>query len=153
VVPAGARDRAGTRAAAYLEAVPEAELPQPPPKLSPKQEAALEQLRSAGRAMEVRQLGRLAKCGPAPLDALVEKGYARRIVKRVDRFADSADEVAEQDGPITLNADQQGVWSPIETSLRAGGFHAFLLHGVTGSGKTEIYLRAIEEVLRQGKEA
>src|SRR5207248_7598194 len=34
-----------------------------------------------------------------------------------------------------------------------GGFHAFLLHGVTGSGKTEIYLRAIEEVIRQGKEA
>ena len=34
-----------------------------------------------------------------------------------------------------------------------GGFHAFLLHGVTGSGKTEIYLRAIEEVVRQGKEA
>ena len=37
--------------------------------------------------------------------------------------------------------------------MRAGGYQAFLLHGVTGSGKTEIYLRAIEEVVRQGKEA
>ncbi len=37
--------------------------------------------------------------------------------------------------------------------MKQGGFHAFLLHGVTGSGKTEIYLRAIEEVMRQGKEA
>jgi primosomal protein N' (replication factor Y) len=153
VVPAGARDRAGTRAAAYLEAVAAAELPQPPPKLSAKQQAALDQLRAAGRAVEARQLERLVRCGPAPLDALVEKGYARRTVKRVDRFADSADEVSVPDGPITLNADQQGVWSPIEEALRAGGFRAFLLHGVTGSGKTEIYLRAIEEVLRQGKEA
>jgi primosomal protein N' (replication factor Y) len=153
VVPAGARDRAGTRAAAYLEAVAEAELPQPPPKLSAKQQAALDQLRAAGRAMEARQLARLAKCGPAPLDALVEKGYARRTVKRVDRFSDTNDETSVPEGPITLNADQQGVWSPIEEALRAGGFRAFLLHGVTGSGKTEIYLRAIEEVLRQGKEA
>ena len=45
------------------------------------------------------------------------------------------------------------VWAALEPALHEGGFHAFLLHGVTGSGKTEIYLRAIEEVVRQGKEA
>jgi primosomal protein N' (replication factor Y) len=153
VVPAGAREKAGTRATACLEAVPEADLPQPPPKLSPKQMAVLEHLRSAGRAVEARQLTRLARCGPAPLEALVEKGYARRVVKRVDRFADTGEDVPTADGPITLNADQQAVFASLEQALRNGGFHAFLLHGVTASGKTEIYLRAIEEVLRQGKEA
>jgi primosomal protein N' (replication factor Y) len=153
VIPAGARDGAGTKATTYLEAVPEADVPQPAPKLSPKQAAALDHLRAAGRALEARQLTRLAKCGPAPLEALVEKGYARRVVKRVDRFADTSDEVAAAEGPITLNADQQAVWVPVADALRRGGFRAFLLHGVTGSGKTEIYLRAIEEVLRQGKEA
>jgi primosomal protein N' (replication factor Y) len=153
VIPAGAREKAGTKAAAYLEAVAEAELPQPPPKLSAKQTAALEHLRSAGRALEARQLARQAKCGPAPLEALVEKGYARRVVKRVDRFADSSEDATDTEGPIVLNADQEAVFAPVEQALRRGGFQAFLLHGVTGSGKTEIYLRAIEEVLRQGKEA
>ncbi len=153
VIPAGARDRAGTRTAAYLEVLAENELPQPPPKLSAKQAAALEQLRSAGRPLEMRQLGRLARCGPAPLEALVEKGYARRLVRRIDRFADTSDEAQENNGPITLNPDQQAVWTPIAEALRQGDYRAFLLHGVTGSGKTEIYLRAIEEVIRQGKEA
>src|SRR6185369_2302363 len=45
------------------------------------------------------------------------------------------------------------VWSVIEPTLEKGGFHASLLHGVTGSGKTEIYLKAIEKIIAQGKEA
>ncbi len=153
VVPAGAKDRAGTRSTAFLEAVPEAELPQPPPALTPKQTQALQQLRAAGRPLEPRQLARQARCGPGPVEALVAKGVARRVVRRVDRFADSAEDNAAPDAPITLNADQAEAWAALEPALRQGGFHAFLLHGVTGSGKTEIYLRAIQEVLRQGKEA
>ncbi|HJT78471.1 MAG TPA: DEAD/DEAH box helicase family protein, partial [Gemmataceae bacterium] len=153
VVPAGAKDRAGTRSVALLEAVPEADLPQPPPALTPKQKEALRQLRTASKPLEPRQLGRLAKCGPGPVEALVEKGFARRSVRRIDRFADTSDEANPPEGPLTLNADQRRAWGAVEEALRQGGFRAFLLHGVTGSGKTEIYLRAIEEVIRQGKEA
>src|SRR5439155_152620 len=54
---------------------------------------------------------------------------------------------------IELNAGQLTAWAPVEQAVRDGGFKAFLLHGVTGSGKTELYLRAIEEVVKQGKEA
>ena len=45
------------------------------------------------------------------------------------------------------------MWDAGPDALAAAGIKPFLLHGVTGSGKTEIYLRAIEEVVRQGKEA
>jgi primosomal protein N' (replication factor Y) len=153
VVPAGARDQAGTRALTFLEAVPEAELPNPPPELTPKQEAVLNHLRQAGRPIEVRQLRRQIHCGPGPVEAVVSKGVARRVLRRVDHFTDSTTETEAPAGPIALNADQQRAWDTLEPALRQGGFHAFLLHGVTGSGKTEVYLRAIDEVVRQGKEA
>jgi primosomal protein N' (replication factor Y) len=153
VVPAGARDKAGTRNLNFVEAVPESELPPSLPSLTEKQTCVLEQLRKLGRAVEMKQLTRLTKCGSGPIDALVTKGMARRVVKRVEQFTDTSEELHEPPEPFTLNEDQQRVWEQVAPALTSGGFHAFLLHGVTGSGKTEIYLRAIEEVLRQGKEA
>jgi primosomal protein N' (replication factor Y) len=152
VVPAGVRDKAGTRTLSFVEAVPEAELPQALPALTAKQKAALTVLRQAGKPLELRQLARQAQCGSSPIEALVLKGLARRAAQRVDQFLDTHVEQEEPVGPITLNGDQQRAWQRLEPALRQGGFHAFLLHGVTGSGKTEIYLRAIEEMMRQGKE-
>jgi primosomal protein N' (replication factor Y) len=152
VVPAGAKELAGTRNVVLLEAVPTAELPEKPPSLTAKQTAALQHLRAATQPIEPRHLARLAGCGTGPVEALVEKGFARRLSRRVEQ-ARAAQEHAPAEPGVTLNADQLSVWAPIEQSLRQGGYQAFLLHGVTGSGKTEIYLRAIEEVIRQGKEA
>src|SRR5262249_60115243 len=54
VVPAGAKDQAGTRAAPFLQPVPQAQLPQPAPNLTAKQSAALELLRAHGKPMELR---------------------------------------------------------------------------------------------------
>ncbi len=153
VVPGGAKQQAGIRSVIFLEAVAEADLPQPPPALTAKQTAALEALRAAGRPVEVRRLAAQARCGLGPVEALVEKGVARRLVRRVDKFVDLPEEPAAPEPDIILNADQLRAWAPVEQAVRQGGYHAFLLHGVTGSGKTEIYLRAIEEVVRQGKEA
>ncbi|WP_376790803.1 primosomal protein N' [Thermoflexus sp.] len=55
--------------------------------------------------------------------------------------------------PPNLTPDQALAWRSIARALEAGRFHAFLLHGITGSGKTELYLRAVAEVLRRGKGA
>jgi primosomal protein N' (replication factor Y) len=78
-----------------------------------------------------------------------------RRVEAFEGFESDGDQTCEQTSPVppVLNEDQLRAWAPVESALRQGGFRAFLLHGVTGSGKTEIYLRAIEEVVRQGKEA
>jgi primosomal protein N' (replication factor Y) len=59
--------------------------------------------------------------------------------------------------PPPLTGDQQRCWEEIEAALRASAtgtpVQPFLLHGVTGSGKTEIYLKAVEATLRMGKQA
>jgi len=55
--------------------------------------------------------------------------------------------------PHMLNAQQQAAFSAIEGTLAGGGFQAFLLEGVTGSGKTEVYLKAIEAALARRRSA
>ena len=52
-----------------------------------------------------------------------------------------------------LNARQQVAFDAIRSGVESGQFEAFLLHGVTGSGKTEVYLSAIEATLASGRNA
>jgi primosomal protein N' (replication factor Y) len=153
VLPAGVRDQAGTREAVFVEAVPESELPAEPPALTPKQAHALEKLRKAQGPVEQRRLCREASVGAGVIRTLIEKGLARRHTERVEKIDTFNGVEAKPAEPITLNGDQERVWQPVTQAVLNGGYHAFLLHGVTGSGKTEIYLRAIEEITRQGKEA
>lgn len=153
VIPAGARKQAGTRAITLLEPLPREQWPDPLPTLTAKQSQAWRKLQEAGRPLGFDQLAELAECGPGPVAALVSRGLAHRITRRQEVFVDEAEEATEPQQTFALNADQLTIWAPLEAALREGGYHAFLVHGVTGSGKTEIYLRAIEEILRQGKEA
>jgi primosomal protein N' (replication factor Y) len=160
VLPAGVRQQAGTRPVPLIELVPEALWPNPLPPLAAKQKALLELLKTEAKPLEARKLARLAKCGAGPIRALIEKGLARRKPGRVEtehaKESEPTDEPLDADLPIkpeALTPDQLTVWAALEQAVRGGGFKPFLLHGVTGSGKTEIYLRAIEEVVRQGKEA
>ncbi len=65
-------------------------------------------------------------------------------------------EVLPDEAPV-LTSDQNSVWLEVQRILResqaGGGVQPVLIHGVTGSGKTEIYLTAVQEVLRMGKQA
>jgi primosomal protein N' (replication factor Y) len=152
VVPAGAKAQAGTRRVLLLQAVPEERLPVPAPRLTTRQARVYSLLRVADGPMDRKELARLAGCGLAVLNGLVEKGYAELIEQRVEAIQPVTEETEPQE-PISLNANQLRAVAAVEQALFSGQFRAFLLHGVTGSGKTEIYLRAIEQAVRQGKEA
>jgi primosomal protein N' (replication factor Y) (superfamily II helicase) len=153
VLPAGVRDKAGLRESIFVEAIPEAELGETRWELTKKQAAALERLRKEGYPVEQRRLAMLAQCSTGVVAALLEKGYVRKFVEQVERLDIAAESAAPAHAPIAFNAEQQTAFDPIATAIDGAGYQAFLLHGVTGSGKTEVYLRAIEEVIRRGKEA
>ncbi len=161
VLPSGVRQQAGTRAVTLIELIPENLWPSPPPTLSAKQKSVLEFLKPKPGPIELRLLLREAKCGTGPVRGLLDKGLVRRRAGRAEntqvKTSDpAADDVPAEEAvarPEALTPDQLGVWATLEQAVRGGGFKPFLLHGVTGSGKTEVYMRAIEEVMRQGKEA
>ena len=55
--------------------------------------------------------------------------------------------------PPQLTPSQEAAWSQVRECLENSASSVFLLHGVTGSGKTEIYLRALQQTISQGKKA
>ncbi len=88
----------------------------------------------------------------ARLNRLVKAGMLKMQEERVWR--DSLREYDfVPDSPPLLTPDQQAVWEHIRPSLLGKQAARYLLHGVTGSGKTEIYLRAIDQTLQGGRRA
>lgn len=129
------------------------------PKLGPKQqellqtfflmqdEAVLQEDAEANPTISRTDLLKRSGCTTAQLKALVEKGILTDTLVQVERLAPQGG--GEQAMP-TLNNAQQAALDEIHTSM--GKHKTTLLYGVTSSGKTEIYIRLIEEQLRQGKQ-
>lgn len=155
-VPAGAKAQAGTRKRAFVEAIPLDELRPVPSTLSTKQAAALSLLRAEGQPVEAAVLAEWVGCGLPVIWSLVRNRYARRFLKRVEAIPPPEAELPASTELLVdhaLSDDQQTVLAAVSAAVTAGGFKPFLLHGVTGSGKTEIYLQAIAQVVAQGREA
>ncbi len=88
----------------------------------------------------------------AALQRLVELGFLE--VEEIERLRDPFAEIAVQEHhAVELNPAQQEAVNSVVQALQSKQFQPFLLHGVTGSGKTEVYLRAIAETLEHGRQA
>jgi primosomal protein N' (replication factor Y) (superfamily II helicase) len=114
------------------------------PRLTEMQQAILAELASCGGELPLAELRR-KQLPASTLQTLVRRGLVR-IDERPAGFRISS--VDAPSGPLHLNEPQMEALASITAKL--GGFHAFLLHGVTGSGKTAVYLAAMQQALDRG---
>ncbi len=104
---------------------------------------------------KAKVLARL-KVGLASCASLVEKGFLREEKERQRReayFDDLAEVEVVSAQPHDLTAAQRAAVDSIRASLNSRKYHTHLLHGVTGSGKTEVYLTCLREVVEKGEGA
>ncbi|GIW86038.1 MAG: primosomal protein N' [Isosphaeraceae bacterium] len=157
VVPAGVKKAAGTVPRTILVVPDSVRWASSLPDLPPKQAEVLQLLLRTEGPMTTADICRLARCGTGPIAALRRLGLVHAERRRLDRATSSEPaEPAEPDptpSPPTWTDEQRHVLARLEPALAGDQFAAFLLHGVTGSGKTEVYLSAIERVVARGREA
>ena len=118
------------------------------PKPGPRQLAAVQALRQG--PLTARQLDEVG-ISKSTLDSLCKKGVltACEQDKEIDLFA----AIPFDPRPITLSPEQQAVFWELLPKLEDAQPHAALLHGVTGSGKTMVFLKLIERTLELGRRA
>jgi primosomal protein N' (replication factor Y) len=118
---------------------------------APRQAALLRSLAARGPA-ELAALRRDQPGADAALRALVERGLVRIEERALARQAAAALLVDGEPTAPPLVPEQQAALDAITGAVRARRHERFLLHGVTGSGKTEVYLRAAAETLAAGRQ-
>jgi primosomal protein N' (replication factor Y) len=112
--------------------------------LTVKQQAILAELAACGNELPLAELRR-KELPSSTLQTLVRRGLVR-IEERPAAFHLGG--LAQTAAPFRLNETQIEALASLATSL--GGFHPFLLHGVTGSGKTAVYIAAMQRALDRG---
>ncbi|TDA65679.1 MAG: primosomal protein N' [Clostridia bacterium] len=130
-----------------------------PPEVAAAEAARLE-TRAPAQARVLRGLVTanglaVEELGPArrSLAALVARGLVRAEDYPVYREGyPGVEEMADLAGPPALSAEQQEAVARITEAVEGARFAPFLLHGVTASGKTEVYLRLIAALIRQGRQ-
>ncbi len=91
-----------------------------------------------------------ADVSSAVIKTLQKNGYIEIVEKEVERNP-FLHKVVEKSKALELTKEQQEAFERVNASIQFGEYDEFLLFGVTGSGKTEVYLRLIEECLKLGK--
>ncbi|MES2843492.1 MAG: primosomal protein N' [Pseudomonadota bacterium] len=121
-----------------------------PNQLTDARHRVVEALRSfGGAAVTLGELADEAACGTSVVKGLVKLG----VVLEEDAPRDLPFPRLNPAGGADLQGDQVGAGVALAAAVALGGYSTTLLKGVTGSGKTEVYLEAVAECLRQGRQA
>ena len=120
------------------------------PKSAAMQRAVLELLCSVGSA-SVKEICYFTGASTATVNRLEKLGYVALTERPVLRCREIIP--AKLDGPLILNEDQQEAFEGLSAQMHSGNPGVALLYGVTGSGKTSVYIKLIQECLARGRRA
>ncbi len=119
-------------------------------KAAAMQRAVLELMCSIGSGA-VKEICYYTGCSTATVRRLADLGYLELSQRPVLRCRQIVP--AQLEGPLTLNTQQQAAFEGLSDQMDATNPGAALLYGVTGSGKTSVYIKLIQRCLEQGKQA
>ena len=118
---------------------------------SEKQKRALEFIKD-NEGATATEIETFTDCSLAILKTLEKNGYIEFIEQKIGRNPLENKNI-ERTSKLELTEEQKYAFDKINSSIQENRYEEFLLHGVTGSGKTEVYLQLIEKVLENGKTA
>jgi primosomal protein N' (replication factor Y) len=123
-------------------------------KRAPKQASLLKFIRQQIKPLPRADILKAMKLSASACDGLVTKGFLHETDTEEERVA-YEDDLGSQEAVVsetrpTLTDEQQAAVKALHEAISTGAFSVRLLHGVTGSGKTEVYLHAIEKIVASG---
>ncbi len=153
MVPRGVRMRG--KGAVRIRVTLATDATEAPAGTNDAQERVLRWLRKFPEGFVLAELCRRAHVSPSPIHTLAKRGLVDLERERADEDAlvDAAEASAERAKPHRLTEEQRVAVEALEAALEQRAYAPFLLLGITGSGKTEVYLQAIESCRAQGRQA
>ncbi len=151
MVPEAVRKKRGFQTVRHARLVADSETIEGS-RLGPKQKQLIAKLLEGDGAFEVGMLLEQSGASRSTLRGLIDKGWVEETQSKVAVSYEPV-QATKVTPSYSMNDAQQAALDRIEAGIADDAFKSFLLFGVSGSGKTEVYIRAMQRVVESGKQA